>query len=104
MISATDSQGRVLFMNAYLASLAGIGPTEAVGFDMRPVFGEDHAARSKTLDRKVISTQTALPSFEEDIVDCNGTKRVFLTTKTPLRDCSNAVVGVLTTALVRRRP
>lgn len=39
MISATDSQGRVLFMNAYLASLAGIGPTEAVGFDMRPVFG-----------------------------------------------------------------
>lgn len=99
MISATDSQGRVLFMNAYLASLAGIGPTEAVGFDMRPVFGEDHAARSKALDRKVISTQSALPSFEEDIVDCNGTKRVFLTTKTPLRDCSNAVVGVLTSSL-----
>ena len=99
MISATDSQGRVLFMNAYLASLAGIGPTEAVGFDMRPVFGEDHAARSKALDRKVISTQAALPSFEEDIVDCNGTKRVFLTTKTPLRDCSNAVIGVLTSSL-----
>ena len=99
MISATDGQGRVLFMNAYLASLAGIGPTEAVGFDMRPVFGEDHAARSKTLDRKVISTQAALPSFEEDIIDCNGTKRVFLTTKTPLRDCSNAVVGVLTSSL-----
>jgi diguanylate cyclase (GGDEF)-like protein/PAS domain S-box-containing protein len=86
-------------MNAYLASLAGIGPTEAVGFDMRPVFGEDHAARSKALDRKVISTQAMLPSFEEDIIDCNGTKRVFLTTKTPLRDCSNAVVGVLTSSL-----
>jgi diguanylate cyclase (GGDEF)-like protein/PAS domain S-box-containing protein len=86
-------------MNAYLASLAGIGPTEAVGFDMRPVFGEDHAARSMTLDRKVISTQAALPSFEEEIIDCNGTKRVFLTTKTPLRDCSNAVVGVLTSSL-----
>ncbi|HET7158638.1 MAG TPA: diguanylate cyclase, partial [Burkholderiales bacterium] len=99
MISATDSQGRVLFMNAYLASLAGIGPTEAVGFDMRPMFGEDHAARSKALDRKVISTQAMLPSFEEDIIDCNGTKRVFLTTKTPLRDCSNAVVGVLTSSL-----
>jgi diguanylate cyclase (GGDEF)-like protein/PAS domain S-box-containing protein len=99
MISATDSQGRVLFMNAYLASLAGVGSTEAVGFDMRPMFGEDHAARGKTLDRKVISTQTALPSFEEDIIDCNGTKRVFLTTKTPLRDRSNAVVGVLTSSL-----
>lgn len=99
MISATDTQGRVLFMNAYLASLAGIGPTEAIGFDMLPMFGEDHATRSQTLDRKVISTQTPLPSFEEEIVDHTGTKHVFLTTKTPLRDSSNAVVGVLTSSL-----
>ncbi|HET7910434.1 MAG TPA: EAL domain-containing protein, partial [Pseudolabrys sp.] len=99
MISATDSQGRVLFMNAYLASLAGIGPTEATGSDIRPVFGEDHAARSKALDRKVVSTQAPLPSFEEEIIDCNGAKRVFLTTKTPLRDYSHAVVGVLTSSL-----
>jgi diguanylate cyclase (GGDEF)-like protein/PAS domain S-box-containing protein len=99
MISATDSQGRVLFMNAYLAALAGIGPTEAIGFDMRPVFGEDHAERSKALDRKVISTHGPLPPFEEEIVDCNGTRRVFLTTKTPLRDRANAVIGVLTSSL-----
>jgi diguanylate cyclase (GGDEF)-like protein len=47
----------------------------------------------------VIATQAALPSFEEEITDLGGTKRVFLTTKTPLRDRSNAVVGVLTSAL-----
>ncbi len=47
----------------------------------------------------MIETQAALPSFEEEIVDFSGTKRVFLTTKTPLRDCSNAVVGVLTSSL-----
>ncbi len=66
---------------------------------MQPMFGEYHGTRSKTLDRKVISTEAALPSFEEEIVDANGTKRVFLTTKTPLRDCANAVVGVLTSSL-----
>src|SRR6185312_1354499 len=69
MISATDCDGRVLFINAYLATLAGIGPNEAIGMDMRPVFGDDHAARGKALDRKVISTEAALPSFEEEIID-----------------------------------
>jgi diguanylate cyclase (GGDEF)-like protein/PAS domain S-box-containing protein len=99
MISATDRNGHILFINAYHAALSGVSPTEAIGCDMKPVFGEDHVARNKTLDRKVISTQAALPSFEEEIVDSGGTKRVFLTTKTPLRDCSNSVVGVLTSSL-----
>ena len=99
IIRATDREGRILFINAYQAALFGIGPNEAIGLDMPPVLGKDHVRRSKTLDRKVIETQAALPSFEEEIVDFSGTKRVFLTTKTPLRDCSNAVVGVLTSSL-----
>jgi diguanylate cyclase (GGDEF)-like protein/PAS domain S-box-containing protein len=99
IIRATDCDGRILFINAYQAALFGIGPNEAIGHDMPPVFGEDHVRRSKTLDRKVIDTQAALPSFEEEIVDLTGTKLVFLTTKTPLRDRSNAVVGVLTSSL-----
>jgi diguanylate cyclase (GGDEF)-like protein/PAS domain S-box-containing protein len=99
LISATDREGRILFINAYQAALSGIGLAEAVGLDMQAVLGEDHGKRSKTLDRKVISTKAALPSFEEEIVDFIGTKRIFLTTKTPLRDCSNAVVGVLTSSL-----
>ena len=99
IIRATDREGHILFINAYQAALFGIDPNEAIGCDMPPVLGEDHVRRSKTLDRKVIDTQAALPSFEEEIVDFSGTKRVFLTTKTPLRDCSNAVVGVLTSSL-----
>jgi diguanylate cyclase (GGDEF)-like protein/PAS domain S-box-containing protein len=99
MVSASDTEGRILFINAFQAALAGIGPAEAIGHDMRPVFGRDHAMRNKALDRKVISTEAPLPSFEEEIVDFRGAKRVFLTTKTPLRDCDNVVVGVLTSAL-----
>ncbi len=98
-ISATDRDGRILFINAFQAALAGIGSSEVVGHDMQPMFDECHSTRSKTLDRKVISTEAPLPSFEEEIVDTNGVKRVFLTTKTPLRDCANAVVGVLTSSL-----
>ena len=99
MICAADTQGRILFVNAYQAALAGIGPNEAIGFDMPPAFGDDYAGRHRALDRKVITTQAALPSFEEEIVDVKGSRRVLLTTKTPLRDCSNAVVGVLTSSL-----
>src|ERR1035437_4951020 len=99
IIRATDCEGRVLFMNAYQAALLGIGPNEAIGLDMPPVFGKDHVTRSKTLDRKVIKIQATLPTFEEEVVDFTGTKHVFLTTKTPLRDSRNAVVGVLTSSL-----
>ena len=99
IIRATDRNARILFINAYQAALFGIDPNEAIGLGLPAVLGEDHVRRSNALDRKVIDAQAALPSFEEEIVDVTGTKRVFLTTKTPLRDCSNAVVGVLTSSL-----
>src|SRR5262249_47890513 len=40
-----------------------------------------------------------LPSYEEEIADRSGVKRVFLTTKSPLRDRNDAVVAVLTTSV-----
>lgn len=99
MVSATDRHGRILFMNAFHAAVAGISSQDAVGRDVEEVFGASHGERSKSLDRKVIARESALPSFEEEIVDQSGRKRIFLTTKIPLRDCSNAIVGVLTAAL-----
>src|SRR5665647_1414841 len=49
MVSATDTEGRILFINAFQAALAGIGPAEAVGHNMRSVFGEDHGKRNLSL-------------------------------------------------------
>jgi diguanylate cyclase (GGDEF)-like protein len=40
-----------------------------------------------------------LPSFEEEIVDPLGNKRVLLTTKSPLHDLAGEIVSVLTTSL-----
>ena len=99
MVSATDRAGRILFINAFHAAIAGTGPREAVGHDVEEIFGASHGGRSKSLDRKVLTMEAALPSFEEEIADYTGKKRFFLTSKIPLRDRSNAVVGVLTTAL-----
>jgi diguanylate cyclase (GGDEF)-like protein/PAS domain S-box-containing protein len=99
MISAADKDGRFLFVNAYQTSLAGLDPTAVVGREVSELFGEDHGARSRALDRKVFRTGKPLPSYEEEIVDRSGTKRVFLTTKSPLRGRANAVIGVLTSSL-----
>jgi len=88
MVSATDRNGRFIFVNAYQAEVANIDPFVGERFD-----------RSRALDRKVFETNDALPSYEEEIVDRDDVKRVFLTTKSPLRDRSNGVVAVLTTSV-----
>jgi diguanylate cyclase (GGDEF)-like protein/PAS domain S-box-containing protein len=99
MISAADRDGRCVFVNAYRATLAGSAPAKLVGHDPGEPFGRAHAERSRALDRLVFQSGEALPSFEEEILDRDGVRRVFLTTKAPLRDIENTVVSVLTTSL-----
>jgi diguanylate cyclase (GGDEF)-like protein/PAS domain S-box-containing protein len=99
MISAADKDGRFLFVNAYQTSLADVDPATVVGMDISEVFGEEHGARNRALDRKVLRTGKPMPSYEEEVTDRKGVKRVFLTTKSPLRDPSNGVIGVLTSSL-----
>ena len=88
MISATDRNGRFIFVNAYQAEVANIDPMVGERFD-----------RSRALDRKIFESKAALPTYEEEIVDRQDKKRVFLTAKSPLRDRNNSVVAVLTTSM-----
>ena len=99
MISAFDRQGRCVFVNAYQAALAGSSPAELAGRDVGSLFGREQGERSRLLDQLVFETGQALPSFEEEINDQDGLQHVFLTTKSPLRDGINKVIGVLTTSL-----
>ena len=98
MISATDLQGRFIFVNAYHRLVTDTylirGPESHAG----GLAGND-GGLNLLLDRKVIETNAALPSYEEDIVDRTGERRVFVTTKSPLRDISNTIVAVLTTSV-----
>jgi diguanylate cyclase (GGDEF)-like protein/PAS domain S-box-containing protein len=98
-ISATDRNGRVLFTNECYARLFSIDPTTLLDRDPRDIFGEENAARHKALDQLVLRSGRATHSFEEEIADQSGQRRVFLTTKSPLNDGSNNTYGVVTSAI-----
>ena len=99
MITATDHDGHSIFVNAYQTAI--LGPDLTLVNDDSPESRSlsDRELQARALDRKVFETNAPLLSFEEEIADRTGTKRVFLTTKSPLRDNSNAVSAVLTTSI-----
>lgn len=99
MISATTVDGRYEFMNTYQASLFGVSPDEAVGRTPAELMPGDYADRVIALDRAMFDTCEAPSSFEEEFIALNGSRRVFLTTKSPLRDETGAVAKVVTVSL-----
>jgi diguanylate cyclase (GGDEF)-like protein/PAS domain S-box-containing protein len=99
MVSATDRDGRILFANAFAGEFIGRDPAAIIGRPVDLLVDQEAAARNRALDRKVLKTGQALPSFEEELTSAIGEKRVFLTTKSPFRDSRNAIVGVLTSSL-----
>ncbi len=99
MIRATSRDGRIMFVNSFLDAVMGSGAATAVDAPVAALLGEERATRCLALDRIVFETAAALQPFEEEIVDVAGAKRIFLTTKSPLRDSSNEITGVLTSSL-----
>jgi diguanylate cyclase (GGDEF)-like protein/PAS domain S-box-containing protein len=99
MISATDQQGRFLFMNAYQAALMGIDASGAAGRDAADILGAESGARSKAFDQLVLEGNRSVHSYEEDAFDRAGERLVFLTTKSPLKSAANQTIGVVTSSL-----
>ncbi|HEY1736961.1 MAG TPA: EAL domain-containing protein [Methylovirgula sp.] len=99
MISAADRDGRILFANAYGSAFFDIDQMCVVGEPAATFFGEDAAARSIALDRRVFESGKPLPSYEEEMTDRSGEAHVFFSTKAPLRDEKNRITGVLTTSV-----
>jgi PAS domain S-box-containing protein len=99
MISATDQQGRFLFMNAYQAELMGIDPSSVAGSDAAEILGAENGARSKAFDQLVWRGRRSIDSFEEELTDHAGARRVFLTAKSPLISASRHTIGVVTSSL-----
>jgi diguanylate cyclase (GGDEF)-like protein/PAS domain S-box-containing protein len=98
MISATDREGRLVFVNAYQAQLAGRDVGSLLGSD-QALFGQAHHRSSLALNAKVFETGRALPRFEEEIAGHDGVSRWMLTTKAPLHDETGVVTTVLTTSI-----
>ncbi len=86
MISAVDTEGRIIFANAYHAEVTG---TQAP-YVPQPL---------STIDRLVLATGEPHPGSEEDVVDSEGRNRVFRTSKFPMRDGVSPVASVLTVSV-----
>lgn len=99
LISATDRDGRCVFLNAFTANFYGVDAAQASGKTAAEIFGSNFGPQSAGLDRVVFENGKGLPSYEEEIVDRAGNRHVFLTTKSPLRDRAGKVINVLTTSL-----
>ncbi|HWL04225.1 MAG TPA: EAL domain-containing protein [Xanthobacteraceae bacterium] len=99
LISATDREGRLLFANDYHGQITGYDAALHIGEDIESLLGAETGARSKALDRLVIQNQKAIHSFEEELTDRTGAKRFFQTTKSPLKNAENEIVGVVTSSL-----
>ncbi len=98
MINASNADSVVLFVNRFQAALVGLDATKLVGEPTSVLYGEEHAQHGTALDRMVFETGKALPAYEEEITDPQGNVRVFLTTKSPLRDHVSQITGVLTSS------
>ncbi|MDX6370867.1 MAG: hypothetical protein QOG93_2369 [Gaiellaceae bacterium] len=87
-----DLEGRYLMINAAGAAFAGLEPDQLVGrtdLEVFPAYGPSIRA----VDDVVIANDAS--RTYEDVVGGDGELRVFLTTKSPLRDASGAVIGVI---------
>jgi PAS domain S-box-containing protein len=99
MISATDADGRYVFVNRFQADAFGVSKEEAAQRTAEELVNGTYGARSRELDRKVFSVGRTLAGFEEELATPAGESRILLTTKSPLLDGEGRVVNVVTVSL-----
>jgi diguanylate cyclase (GGDEF)-like protein/PAS domain S-box-containing protein len=93
----TDRDGRLVGCNAAYARLAGAGSLRDVPHDRERAIGgtADEITRRRESDAYVRETGESLLNLEETLHHADGTVSSFTSTRTPLRDESGAVIGVL---------
>ena len=96
MVSATDREGRFVFVNECYARRVGKPATSIIG--LTPVqVRDDLAARgAMERDRRIVAGIDVPASFEENVVGGEGERRVLLTTKALLHDHASASCLVVT--------
>ncbi|CAK0749758.1 two-component system, sensor histidine kinase and response regulator [Gammaproteobacteria bacterium] len=91
-ISAKDTEGQFLLFNREAARLIGCQPEDVLGQDASAIFPPEQAERIKLDDQRVMAANQVL-SFQEELTTVAG-KRIFLSTKGPLHDANDKVIGI----------
>ncbi|MEZ0168612.1 putative bifunctional diguanylate cyclase/phosphodiesterase [Microvirga sp. TS319] len=99
LISATDKDDRIVFVNAYLADFVNSTPEALTGQRLSAILRSNKPEFSRQIHRSVGGNQQTSVSFEESLIDIAGAERTFLTTKTSMHAFSGAETSVLTTSV-----
>ncbi len=95
-IYVKDSEFRYLVNNKSQLELMGITTKEeAVGRTAADIFGDTYDRSYHKEDEQVFKTGIAVMHREEMIIDNSGTPKFLLSTKVPLRDEHQAIVGLV---------
>jgi diguanylate cyclase (GGDEF)-like protein/PAS domain S-box-containing protein len=95
-IFAKDTEGRYLLANKAFATLHGMkSPDELLGKTVFDLFPKDRAITLTADDMKVMRSGGASMETERTALDAQGNMKVLHTTKVPLIDKAEAVVGVV---------
>ncbi len=90
-----DTESRFVVANRAVAADLGLKPKELIGktdFELHP---RELAARFFADEQKVISSGEPLLDIEEFVVDVSGSKKWLSTSKVPLRNDLNEVIGIV---------
>jgi PAS domain S-box-containing protein len=95
LIYAKDRQGRMTLSNSAVAALINKPGTEPQGRTDRELLDDSAQAEAvMTNDRRVM--ETGVPEqFEELAGEADGQPRVWLSTKSPMRDAAGQVIGMV---------
>ncbi|MBL8689438.1 MAG: PAS-domain containing protein [Rhodospirillaceae bacterium] len=83
-ISVKDRGLRYRMINNYMADLFGFEVTDVIGMTGWDNQAGEHSARSQTRDREVLATGQTVGFYEETLIDAQGRRREWLTTKVPI--------------------
>jgi len=99
MISATDKDCRIVFVNAHFADFVNSTPEALTGKRLTDILESNKPELSRQVHSSIVKGLRTCVSFEECMIDMSGSERVFLTTKTSLPALAGAETSVLTTSV-----
>jgi len=99
MISATDKDCRIVFVNAHFADFVNSTPEALTGKRLTDILESNKPELSRQVHSSIVKGLRTCVSFEESMIDMSGSERVFLTTKTSLPALAGAETSVLTTSV-----
>ena len=95
LIFAKDSQGRMLMANNAALGLIGKPWTEVAGRTDKEFLGDPAQGENVMMNDREVMASGQTQKLEEVVNEATGQPRVFLSTKTPMRNADNAIIGLV---------